>query len=238
MGNAPHARFVGRALTLCAILKVKIITQTMAVTNSDTQNLVAICPLCETVVLAGQHVRWFTCPTCRTVYCCDCQSWQEGGQKYCLECGLNLCSPPPVIHASVKRSAWLSVGLVALLAFVYVWSAWYVLGGIYLALGAYFGAYLLRFQSRTRLTWAARRETLTLLRQAVILFCLAYFLIRLGQRDGLVVIGLGALIATGLGLVVADRLDPQVVDELRSQRATWKAVLAMRALDALLLRFP
>jgi hypothetical protein len=197
------------------------------------------CPRCGTIILASQEARRFTCPTCQVRYCRQCQSWKERGQKYCLDCALNFLSPPSAIHVSVKQSAWLAMLFVVVIALFYpVWSPWYGLCYSLVALGFYFTAYLVRFQRHTSLTWATRREALVVVRQAIIWSSLAYFLIRLGRSEAFVVLLIGTALATGLGLLIINRLNPIVVDELRANRAAWKAVLAMKATDAMFMRFP
>ncbi len=199
----------------------------------------ATCPRCGTIILASQDANRFICPTCRVRYCRNCQSWQERGQKYCLDCTLHFSTPPPAIHPSVKQSAWLAMLIIAVLPLVYpAWSPWYGLFYSLVALGVYFTVYLVRFQRSTSLVWATRREALVLVRQAIIWSSLVYFLIRFGESEGIIGLSVGVVLATGMGLLIINRLNPFVVNELRARRAAWKAVLEMRAMEALLLRFP
>jgi ribosomal protein S27AE len=199
----------------------------------------AICPRCGTVMLAAQEAKRFKCATCRTRYCRECQSWKERGQRYCLACGLNFSTPPGAIHSSVMQSAGWAMLLVLLMSFIYrTWSPWYALVYSLAALGIYFAVYLVRFQRRTSLTWAARREAFVVLRQGIIWGSLVYFVIRLRENDGMIVLAIGAALATALGLFIINRLNLRVLDELRANRAAWKAVLSMKAMDALFMRFP
>lgn len=200
----------------------------------------AACPRCGTLMLVSHEARRYTCPTCRTRYCRRCQSWKDQKQRYCLNCGLNFSAPPgALVHAAITRSAGLALLSVALFApFYALWSPWYGLASSLLVLGAYFAVYLARFQRKTLLTWAARREALLIARQGIVWSSVIYFLVRRGQAEAMGVLIVGTLLAAGLGLLVINRLNPRVLDELRANRATWKAVLAMKLGDALLMRFP
>jgi hypothetical protein len=198
----------------------------------------ATCPRCGTISLAAQQAKRLRCPTCRARYCIRCQHWKDSQQKYCLDCGLDFFSPPNTIHPSVSQSAGLAL-VVMIVGPVYrFWDPWVGLCLALAALGVYFAAYLARFVRRTALVHAARREAVILLRQGVIWFSLGYFVFRLREPDAIIAIVIGAITATLLGLVVIYRLTPAVIDELAANRTAWKAVLNMRAMEALLLRFP
>lgn len=197
------------------------------------------CPRCGTLILASHDSRRFKCPTCQVRYCHHCQSWKERGQKYCLECGLYFLTPPRVIHPSVLRSAAIALLAVILLSLFYAdKAAWYSVVQAMVLLGLYFGVYLVQFQRRTLLTWAARREAVALARHGVIWSSLAYFAIQRASGNALIVLVIATVIATALGLFIINRLNPRVIDELRANRPVWKTILTMKAMQALLLRFP
>lgn len=191
------------------------------------------------LILASHDSRRFKCPTCQVRYCRHCQAWQERGQKYCLECGLYFLTPPRVIHPSVLRSAAIALLAVIFLSLFYAdKAAWYNVIQAMVLLGLYFGVYLVQFQRRTLLTWAVRREAMTLARHGVIWSSVAYFAIQRASGNALIVLGIAAVLATALGLLIINRLNPRAIDELRANRPAWKAILTMKAMQALLLRFP
>jgi ribosomal protein S27AE len=199
----------------------------------------ATCPRCGTVALVSARATRFICKTCRLRFCHECQHWKvDRKQSYCANCGAPFTVPPPVMPWRVAAAVLYGPLMTALVVAPLVRLQFWQIVAVAIALPVtYTSAYLVLFYRRTGLTQATRREAVLLVRRALTLMTVLYFVATLGNQSALII---GAAVAIALVMIGlrARRSDVEVIQELQANRPIWEAILAMTGWEALLMRFP